>query len=206
MGETININNYLAKTAVANGLDLTGLQLPDCELDPEKIKVVMISEAPPQNPDDGFYSTATDPDYMRTTLGLFAAAGVRAESMRDILDMGIYITTAVKTPKTGYAVDAKLIKAHLPILEAELALFPNLSVIMLMGDVAKKAVNLIVKAKTKKNVIPAESTYKIRQNEYYWGDVRVFPSYIMTGGSILIEKFKRNAIADDMRRMIKAMG
>jgi hypothetical protein len=206
MGETININNHLAKTAVANGVDLTGLQLPDCELDPEKIKVVMISEVPPQNPDDGFYSAAADPDYMRTTLGLFAAAGVRAKSMRDILDMGIYITTAVKIPKTGYAVDAKLIKAHLPILEAELALFPNLSAIMLMGDVAKKAVNLIVKAKTKKNVIPAESTYKIRQNEYYWGDVRVFPSYIMTGGSILIEKFKRNAIADDIRRMIKVMG
>jgi uracil-DNA glycosylase len=53
------------------------------------------------------------------------------------------ITTAVKSPKTGYTVDDDVLKTHLPILEAELALFPNLKVIMLMGNVAKKAVNMI---------------------------------------------------------------
>lgn len=175
----INIKNYLSETAVKNGLEPANLQFPDCELEPAKIKVIMISEVPPQDPDDGFYSNAAAPDYMRS------------------------ITTAVKSPKTEYAVDSAVIKAHLPVLEAELALFPGLEVIMLMGDVAKKAVNMIAKAKTKKNIIPSESTYKIRHNEYYWGDIRVFPSYIMTGGNILIEKSKREMIADDIRRMIE---
>jgi uracil-DNA glycosylase len=163
----------------------------------------MISEVPSLNPENGFYSKADVSDYMRTTIGLFENAGVSVKSIHDILNMGIYVTTAVKSPKTEYTVDAAVIKAHLPILEAELALFPELKVIMLMGDVAKKAVNIIVKSKTKKNVIPSGSTYKIRHNEFYWDTIRVFPSYIMTGGNILIEKSKCEMISDDIRRMME---
>ena len=199
----INIKTYLSEIAGKNDLELENLQLPNCKLDPKKIKVIMISEVPPQNPDDGFYSTAAAPDYIRTTCGLFEAAGIPVKNIGDILDMGIYITTAVKSAKTGYTVDANLIKLHLPVLEAEIALFPELKIIMLMGDVAKKAVNMIVKAKTKKNAIPSESTYKIRNNEYYWDTIRVFPSYIMTGGNILIEKSKCRMITDDICRMME---
>ena len=185
-----------------SGLDPKTLQFPNCEIDPNKIKVIMISEVPSQNPEDGFYSKAIDSDYMLTTRSLFADAGVPVKNIDDILCKGIYITTAIKSPKIGYKVDTAVIKAHLPLLEAELMLFPNLKVIMLMGDVAKKSVNLIVKSKTKKNVIPSESTYKIRHNEYYWDSIRVFPSYIMTGGNILIEKSKCDMISDDIRRMM----
>ena len=53
--------------------------------------------------------------------------------------MGIYITTAVKSPKSGYSVDNNVIRTHALILEEELKIFPGLNVIMLMGDVAKKA-------------------------------------------------------------------
>ena len=199
----MNMKNTLSEMAAKNGLDSSNLQFPDCEINPSKIKVIMISEVPPQNPDDGFYSKADNPDYMRTTRGLFEAAGIQIKSISDILNMGIYVTTAVKSPKSGYTVDVAVIKAHLPILETEIALFPELKAIMLMGDVAKKAVNMIVKAKTKKNVIPSESTYKIRRNEYYWDAIRVFPSYIMTGGNILIEKSKYEMISDDIRRMME---
>jgi uracil-DNA glycosylase len=197
----MDIRNYLLGIAGQHQIESKSLQLPDCDVDPGTIKVIMISEVPPGNPDDGFYSNAILPDYMKSTLGLFERADVNVKSMQDILAMGIYITTAVKSPKTGYAVDTNFIKAHLPILEMELRLFPNLKVIMLMGDVAKKAVNMIAKGQTKKNIIPSESTYKIRQNEYYWGNVRVFPSYIITGGNILIEKSKCEMIVDDIRRM-----
>ena len=197
----MKIRNVLMTVAKAKNMDCDSLQFPDCDIDPKKIKVLMISEVPSQNPDDGFYSKAAQSEYMRSTLGLFARAGVEAASMRDILDMGIYITTAVKAPKTGYTVDPEMIKAHLPFLEAELDLFPNLRAIMLMGDVAKKAVNMIAKARTKKNVIPSGSTYKIHSEEFHWGDVRVFPSYIITGGNILIEKSKCAVIEDDIRRM-----
>ncbi len=199
----MNVKNYLSDIALKNGLDTKALQFPDCNLDSNKIEVIMISEVPSQNPDDGFYSKANDPDYMKTTRSLFAEAGVPIENIDDILNRGIYITTAVKSPKTSYTVDTAVIKEHLPLLEAELMLFPNLKVIMLMGDVAKKSVNMIVKSKTKKNVIPSESTYKIRQNEFYWGSIRVFPSYIMTGGNILIEKSKYSMITDDIRKMME---
>lgn len=165
----------------------------------------MISEVPPKNPEDGFYSTAPEPDYMKSTLGLFSAAGVQVNSMRDILDLGIYVTTAVKSPKTEYTVEPAVINAHLPVLKAEITLFPNLKAIMLMGDVAKKAVNMITKAETKKNVIPSQPTGSIRHNAYYWGGVRIFSSYIMTGKNLLIEKGKCDTIADDIRRMMEVV-
>ncbi len=82
--------------------------------------------------------------------------------------------------------------------EEELSLFPHLQVILLMGDVAKKALNQIARQRTKNSVIPSESTYKIRGNAYYYGNVRVFPSYIITGGNILIEKSKVAMITEDL--------
>jgi uracil-DNA glycosylase len=201
----MNIKTHLAKIAAQNGLAVDALQFPDCGLEPGGVKVVMISEVPPPNPEDGFYSATPGSDYMRSTLGLFNAAGVQATNMRDILGMGIYVTTAVKSPKTGYAVDPAVIQAHLPVLKAELSLFPNLKAIMLMGDVAKKAVNMITKAAVKKNVIPSGSTCGLRNNAYFWGGIRVFPSYIMTGKNLLIEPFKRDCVAEDIRKMMEVI-
>ncbi len=196
---TIKIIDYLAQ----KGLKTEGLQLPDCEIEPETIKIIMINEVPPQNPEDGFYSKAPEPDYMKTTLALFRDAGVMVNSIEDILALGIYITTAVKTPKTEYTVDPAVIKEQLPILKAELALFPNLRVVMLMGDVAKKSVNLIAKEQTGKNVIPSSPTCRIRGGEFYLNQIRVMPSYIMTGKNLLIEPFKRDTVSEDIKKAIK---
>jgi hypothetical protein len=206
--KNVNVKDYLAEIAAKNGLAAESLQLPDCEIDPAKIKVIMINEVVPKNPDDWFYSDTSDPENIRTTLGIFQIAGVSVESMRDVLDLGIYITAALKTPKVGYTVDPDTLKAQLPLLEAELALFPNLKLIMLMGDVATKAFNMIAKAQTKKNVCPSGAAGRRRHwnnAEFYWSDVRVFPSYIMTGKNLLIEPFKRDTIAEDIKRMMEVI-
>ena len=202
----MNIKTYLTEIAAQKGLAAESMQFPDCELDPAKIKVVMINEVVPRNPDDWFYSETPDPENRRTAFGLFEGAGVRVNNIRDILDLGIYITTALKTPKEGYTADPDAIKAQLPLLEAELDLFPSLKVIMLMGDVAKKSFNMITKARTKKNIIPSKPTGGIRMNEYYWDSIRVFPTYIMTGKNLLIEKGKCETISEDIRRMIEVIG
>ncbi|MDF2869216.1 MAG: hypothetical protein K0R05_791 [Anaerocolumna sp.] len=199
----INVKEYLLDTLPEDYLK--ELQLPDVQIDKDKIECIMINEVPPKNPDDGFYGNSADPDYMRTTRELFQAAGVHVNSISDILDLGIYITTAVKIPKQQYTVPRELISQHLPLLEKEIELFPNIKVIMLMGDVAKTAFNEIAKKRTSKRVIPSGSTYKIRGLQYYYGQVRVFPSYIMTGGNILIEKSKRNMISEDIKEMMKIL-
>ena len=198
----MNMSTLLTETAEKCGLSLEGLQFPDCTLDPASIRLLMVSEVPPKNPEDWFYSVAPDPDYVRSTLGLFRQAGVEVGSMQDILNLGIYITTAVKIKKTGYFVDNDVLAGHLPLLEAEIDAFPNLKGIACMGDVAIKAINKIAKARTKKNVIPSKPTGGIHMNEYFWGDLRVFPSYIITGKNLLIEKFKCDTIAEDIQRMM----
>jgi uracil-DNA glycosylase len=201
----VDLRKKLTELMRERKISLRGVQLPDVSLDPETVKVIMISEVPPVNPEDWFYSKTDKPDYMKTTLSLFHDAGVPVAGMEDLLRLGIYITTAVKTPKTGYTVDEELLHTHLPVLRYELDLFPNLKAIMLMGDVAKKALNKIAKQETGKNVVPSGPTYKLRKSELFFRSIRVFPSYIMTGGNLLIEKSKSAMITEDIRTMIKLL-
>lgn len=198
----INMKEQLRIYAAENAMS-EDFQFSDVNIDTDSIKVIMINEVVPSNPEDDFYGNNTIPDYLTTTLPLFDKAGFHADSIPDITKAGIYITNAVKAPKQETTISRDMIEKCVPLLEYELGLFPNLKVIMLMGDVSKKAFNMITKKKTKKNVIPAISTYKLRNDKIYYEDIRVFPSYIMTGGNILIEKSKAEMITDDIKQMMK---
>ena len=176
------------------------IQLNDVEVDPAAIHAILINEVVPADPSQDFYGSSGEA-YLSTTIPLFQQAGLAVQSMQDILNLGVYITNAVKMPKSGSTIEKRAIEESLPYLEAELALFPDVQVIMLMGDVAKKMVNMIVKKATRKNVIPSGSTYKIRGEQYRWGSIRVMPSYIITGGNLLIEKSKVRMITEDIAAM-----
>jgi hypothetical protein len=206
----MNPKIHLIELAVKSGLGVETMQFPDCEVTPKSIKVMMINEVVPKNPADWFYSESANPENRQTALGLFESAGMPSKSMRDILDSGIYITTALKTPKESYTADPATLNEQLPLLKAELALFPNLKAIMLMGDVAIKAVNMIAKTSvnSKKNVCPTGAAGRRRHwngEEFYWNGIRLFPSYIMTGKNLLIEPFKRDTIIADIRRMTETL-
>lgn len=175
--------------------------IPDIDLNPENISIVMVSEAAPESPADYYYAEES-PLFEQTTVQAFKDAGVSVTSMHDITDMGVYCTTAVKCGKTGYGVKSSTIEECSRILEKELALFPNIAVYMLMGDVAIKALNYIARRTGEGRVIPAGSTYKIRKQEYYYREKRVFPSYLQAGSSFFIEKSKRRMIAEDIAAAI----
>lgn len=194
----MNLKDELeARAGTANGICLNNI-----EIDPSAIRAVMINEVVPSDPLQDFYGIP-DAEYLKTTIPLFREAGAEVGSIQDILQMGIYLTNAVKTPKTEYTIDRGSMENSLPYLEAELSLFPNIKVIMLMGDVAKKAFNMIAKKSAGKNVIPAVSTYKLRSSEIYYEGIRVMPSYIMTGRNILIEKSKAAMAAEDIAVMLE---
>ncbi len=180
----------------------TNLRFNDVEIAPETIRAIMINEIVPLCPEDDFYGKP-DSAYMSTTIPLFRKAGIEVDSVLDILNNGIYITNAVKMPKTEYAVSKESIEESLPYLERELALFPNVKVVMLMGDVAKKAFNLINRKATGKNTVPGISTYKLRNTEIFYNGIRILPSYIMTGQNILIEKSKFEMASEDIATMYR---
>ena len=182
--------------------DTQNLRLNDVNIEPETIQAIMINEVVPSCPEDDFYGKP-DSAYMSTTIPMFRKAGIEIGSVQDILNNGIYITNAVKTPKSEYAVSKESIEDSLPYLEKELALFPNAKVIMLMGDVAKKAFNMICKKATKKNAVPSISTYKLRNTEIFYNGIRIMPSYIMTGQNILIEKSKFEMASKDIETMYR---
>lgn len=170
---------------------------PRAEVDRNRIRMVMISEAPPVDPANYFY-TNCNASFFRTTQTAFKDGGVEINDYDDLFKMGIYLTTAIKCSKKDYLVSAQTIKRCSNILEEELAQFPNVKVIMCMGDFAIKAVNYIYKRKWEIAPIKNGSTYKIRKEEHILNGIRFFPSYTHTGDSFNIEKIKRQMIAEDI--------
>jgi uracil-DNA glycosylase len=176
--------------------------IPEIDIDPASIKMLMISEAAPQDANDYFYA-GRDSLFEQTTLLAFQDAGVEAGSIMDLVSMGIYFTTAVKCGKIGYGIKASTIKECSLILGREIALFPNIMVFMLMGDAAIKALNYIAKREGEPRVVPAGSTYKIRGESYHYRGKRAFPSYLQAGPSFFIEKSKRKMIAEDIKAALR---
>jgi uracil-DNA glycosylase len=180
-----------------SGVDHESYTVASIDLDPSRISMVMISEAAPSDPADYYYAKG-EPLFEQTTVQAFNDAGANVASIADIVAQGVYLTTAIKCGKVGYSIKAGPIKECSFILEQELALFPDVKVLMLMGDVAIKSVNYLAKRAGTGRVIPAGSTYKIRGGEFYFADTRVFPSYLQAGPSYFIEKSKRRMIAEDL--------
>ena len=171
--------------------------VPDVDIDPENITMVMISEAAPHNAEDYYYA-AGEPLFQQNTLQAFKFAGIEVTAFQELLDRGIYFTTAVKCGKTGYGVKTATIKECSHILERELNQFSSVKAFMLMGDIAIKAVNYISTRQRSGWAIPAGSTYKIRGGEFYFCGARAFPSYLQVGPSFGIEKSKQRMIAEDI--------
>ena len=174
-----------------------GWVVPDVELDPGRVTVVMVSEAAPAHLEDWFYA-GPDALFAETTVQAFRDAGEDVSMLGDVLDLGVYLTTAVKCGKTGYGIATETVNACSHLLEVELAQFPSAKVLMLMGDVAIKAVNAIARRHGEPRVVPAGATYRLRGGDYSFRGMKVFPSYVQAGPSFYIEKRKREMIAEDI--------
>jgi uracil-DNA glycosylase len=180
-------------------------EVPGVSIDAEAISVIMVSEVPPQDPSDGYYAHG-DPLFARTTLQAFRDAGRDVHHLRDVVALGVYLTTAVKCAKEAPGVCAPTIASCSVLLERELGLFPNACALLLMGDVAIKAVNAIARRSGEPRVIPAGSTYKIRGGDLRFRGMRVFPSYLQAGPAYFIETSKRRMIAEDIDAALRFAG
>jgi uracil-DNA glycosylase len=179
-------------------------RVPEIDVKPERISIVLISEAAPAEPRDYYYARG-NPLFAQTTVQAFNDAGAIVSSIKDILDLGVYLTAAVKCGKTGYGIQTRTIKECSRLLEQELALIPKVQAYLLMGDVAIKAINAVAARAGQARVIPAGSTYKIRGREYFFRGARVFPSYLQAGPSFFIEKSKRKMIAEDIAGALRLL-
>lgn len=175
---------------------------PRTKINPDNIRFVMISEAPPTNQADYYYESNSG-TFFQTTKIAFSDAGITIHNYEDLTNMEIYLTTAIKCQKIRYLVSAKTIKeCSLRFLKTELEQLPNIRIIMCMGDFAIKAVNYIYKEKFKKQPIKSGSTYKIRKEEHILNNIRFFPSYTQTGDSFNLEQSKRRMIAKDIKNAL----
>jgi uracil-DNA glycosylase len=171
----------------------------------ENIKLILISEALPQNLND-YFDGKDEPNFIKNTNSIFNLYGYNFRTYKDYLNNGIYLTTAIKCIKKDYLVCADTIKNCSTILEKELDDFKNKRVIMLMGDFAIKAINYIWKRKYNEKAIPAGSTYKIRNGVYESNGIRFFPLYTQTGDSFGLEKSKVEMIKEDVGKAIEIIG
>ena len=162
--------------------------IPGPLLDPDAVSVILVAEATPADP-----ALAAE-----TTVGAFRAAGCDVESLADIGALGVYLTTAVKCGKRGAAISTETIRACAPLLDVELGLFPFARSLLLMGDVAIKAVNAVARLHGEPRAVPAGATYRLRGGDYRFRGMRVFPSYLQAGPAWFIEAGKRRMIAEDI--------
>ncbi|HLC03391.1 MAG TPA: uracil-DNA glycosylase family protein [Anaerolineales bacterium] len=182
-------------------VDRKAYSIPGVAIDASSVSLILISEAAAPNPADNYYARGR-PLFQQTTVQAFQDAGADVESIRDILDLGVYLTTAVKCGKKSYGIKPTTIDECSRLLERELALFPVTRVLLLMGDVAIRSLNSIARRTGGPRVNPSGSTYKIRDGEFYFQGIRAFPSYLQAGPSFFIEKSKRRMIAEDIRRAL----
>ncbi len=183
-------------------------RLPDIEVDPQLIRIALISEAPPTDAGDYYYADGRPQAgslFEQTTVLAFQDAGVDVTSLQELLDLGIYFTTAIKCAKRNYTVKAATLKTCSKILEQELSHFRYLRAYLLMGDMAIRSLNYIAQRSGAQRVIPAGSTYKIRGAAYRFHGVRAFPSYLQAGPSFFIEKSKRAMIAEDISAALRLL-
>ena len=179
-----------------------GYQVPAVEVEPAAIKIMLISEAAPEAPADYYYAGA-EALFAQTTRLAFQEAGARVNSLQDILDLGVYLTTAVKCAKSAPGLSKTTILTCSQLLEKELALFPNVRAYLLMGDVAIQAINTIARRNGEPRVIPAGATYKLRGGEFRFRGARAFPSYVQAGPAFFVEKSKRKMIAEDIGKALR---
>ena len=174
------------------------------KVDPRQVSIILVSEGPaPDAADD--YDGGVRALHAETTVQAFRDAGVDVSSIDDIRRLGVYLTTAIKCAKRGYGISRATVEACSQLLEIELELFPYARALLLMGDVAKSAVNTIARRHREPRVIPAGATYRLRDGVYTWRGMRVFPSYVQAGPSFFIEQSKRRMIAQDIAAAL-AMG
>jgi hypothetical protein len=165
----------------------------------------MISAAPPADAAEAV-ANYEDPALFAETISAFRAAGYDVSSAADIRSLGVYVTTAVKCPKIGFGLKAETIANCSRLLEAELAMFPNVKAILLMGNSAIKAINEIAVRQLGAPAIPTGSAYKVKGHEYYLGEVSLFPSYPASGRNLSVEGDRTEVIAVDIRNAIEVAG
>lgn len=163
----------------------------------ERVRIVLISECAAADPGDGYFAGG-DPLFARTTVQAFRDAGAHVNSLQDILNLGVYLTTAVKCSKMGYGIRRETVVECSRWLEREIDQFPNVRAYLLMGDVAILALNTIARRHGLPRVIPKGATYKMRGGDFTFRGARVFPSYLQAGPSYFIERSKREMIAQDI--------
>jgi uracil-DNA glycosylase len=172
---------------------------------PDEIRVVLVSECAASDGADN-YGASDHALFDATTLEAFVAAGLPCSSVSELRDRGIYLTVAIRHPKTATGIRATTVKQFAPTPAEELSQLRNVCVYLLMGDVAIAAINHIARARTGRRVIPAGSTYRIRGGTYKLDGIRVLPSYLQAGPAWYIEASKREMIAEDISTALRIAG
>lgn len=174
------------------------------DVEPAAIRMVAVSETLTESGQD-FLSAPSDSMFVSNLVAAFRSGGADVDSIDDLVSLGVYLTVAIKAPKLTATISTASINEHARSLAAELDALTNVRVVVLMGDVAIKAINALARQRGQPRVIPPGPTYKLRGSEHRYGEVRVLPSYLPTGKSYLIERSKREMIAEDLRLALRLM-
>lgn len=183
--------------------DLPDVRLPDVEVDIGSIRAVLINDTVADKEAGDFYDGDTGP--ARALIAHFNRAGIKVRTPKDLLFMGIYVTNALKVPGKKGTVEKSVLKSHAFLLNHELALFDNLEVIMVNGRLAISALNHITRELSGEKILPDEPIYLMRRKTIRYGDIRILPSYALTGANLAIDKSRLTMIRADIETLMRLL-
>ena len=175
--------------------------MSEVEVISENIHTVFVNETVPIHLQDDFYGDEYG-EYATSIHYLFQDTPLANLTPKQLLKQGIYITNVLKNPKTQSQISTEDLRLYASVLQEELSWFVNCQHLFLMGDVAIRAYTIINRMQGKKRIIPAGSTYKLRKQPFWDGEMRIVPSYIMTGKNLQIEKSKVTMIREDINSVL----
>ena len=172
--------------------------IPAVDLQPDAVRILLISEAVPQDRQDDYYA-GSGSLFERTTLQAFADAGYSVNSIAELLGEGIYFTERGEMRQDGLrSPDPNRPPLLSPAGKRDRPV-PQCAGLPADGGCRHPGFETSsVSARAMGVVIPAGATYKIRGGQFTYHSRRALPSYLQAGPSFFIEKSKRRMIAADI--------
>lgn len=170
---------------------------------PGRVKVLLLTDAYPGDPAEHYVHQRDGTLPWENTRRIFGEAGIDLSSFQDLLDHGVMQEVCLDIPRPD-KITADTYTTALPRLEQLFTDLPALRAVGLMGDVAIRAFNLWYRKETgsRRGLIPSIPTYRIHGQAFVWRDLHVFPTYLHTGGSFLIERSKQRMVAETVARLV----
>lgn len=170
-------------------------------LDPEAIRVLLLTDAYPESPHDHYiYAEAATPSWVNLQ-ELLAGAGLTAQTYQALLDQGVLLDTCLTVPRPARVAPWHLRSGAVRIAQWIESL-PALKAIGLMGDVPIRCFNEMARPRVATSRAGG-AAYRMHGADFFYGDIQVFPTYLPAPPTYQLDRPRQHSLETDLARLVR---